>query len=425
MSRSMRFIPKKGKAENLENLPQQEGQFIVTIDNRKIFLDAPIDGVLQRIPLGGDISSIGWDIIIDKPFDEISTADFTLVPTNVEETSYRLFVSNNLKFSNKTVLDKFSENENHELLYDNQPIGEENKLVLKGRVDAFNLLSQVTDPQNGWVFLVGAEGSPIYNKAIYLIDNVAQQIGHWEWLYTAQVQYSTLLGLPTINNVVVKGDLSLEDLGIVSGGYITKGSILFANLPSSFTSIMDGWVYNISDSFTTDSRFVEGSGISYSAGTNVVIVRVDDIITYSVATLETGDNPAELGLYEESGGIYIETEDSSIVSGKTYYSRVETPAYKFDVLGGFIDITPIETKVTATQSMLAAAFDSSTSYSVGDFVIYEDKFYKCTTTHSGTWSSADFAETKISDEMGSGGGGANINVINASQVSNIIDSMSN
>lgn len=185
---------------------------------------------------------------------------------------------------------------------------------------------------------------------------------------------------------------------------------------------MDGWVYNISDSFTTDSRFVEGSGINYPAGTNVVIVRTDD---YSVATLETGDNPAELGLYEESGGVYTETEDTTIVSEKTYYSKVETPTYKFDVLGGFIDITPIETKVTATQSMLAAAFSSSTPYNVGDFVTYEDKFYKCTTTHSGAWNSADFTETKISDEMGSGGGGADINVINASQVSNIIDSMSN
>ena len=33
-----------------------------------------------------------------------------------------------------------------------------------------------------------------------------------------------------------------------------------------------GWVYNVSDAFTTTEAFVEGAGHSYGAGTNIVCV---------------------------------------------------------------------------------------------------------------------------------------------------------
>lgn len=54
--------------------------------------------------------------------------------------------------------------------------------------------------------------------------------------------------------------------------YVPKGSIAFASLPTTLNSTMLGWTYNISDAFTTDNRFVEGSGIDYPAGENVVVV---------------------------------------------------------------------------------------------------------------------------------------------------------
>ena len=54
--------------------------------------------------------------------------------------------------------------------------------------------------------------------------------------------------------------------------YVPKGSIAFSALPTTLNSTMLGWTYNVSDAFTTDSRFVEGSGIDYPAGENVVVV---------------------------------------------------------------------------------------------------------------------------------------------------------
>lgn len=57
----------------------------------------------------------------------------------------------------------------------------------------------------------------------------------------------------------------------ISGVYTPKGTIAFASLPTASAGNL-GWVYNISDAFTTTAAFAEGAGHSYGAGTNVVCV---------------------------------------------------------------------------------------------------------------------------------------------------------
>lgn len=57
----------------------------------------------------------------------------------------------------------------------------------------------------------------------------------------------------------------------ITSTYKAKGSVAFANLPALSASY-EGFVYNITDSFTTTSDFVEGAGNTYPAGTNVVII---------------------------------------------------------------------------------------------------------------------------------------------------------
>lgn len=78
--------------------------------------------------------------------------------------------------------------------------------------------------------------------------------------------------------------------GLVGAVYKPAGSIAYASLPTPSSTNL-GYVYNVTDGFTTDSRFVEGSGKSYPSGTNVVIINT---------------------------------------SGETY---------KFDVLSGFVDLS--------------------------------------------------------------------------------------
>ena len=44
-------------------------------------------------------------------------------------------------------------------------------------------------------------------------------------------------------------------------------------------------------------------------------------------------------------------------------------------------------------------FDATSTYAVGDYVIYNDQLYRCTTAHTGAWSLLDFVATTLSDEI--------------------------
>ena len=56
----------------------------------------------------------------------------------------------------------------------------------------------------------------------------------------------------------------------------------------------------------------------------------------------------------------------------------------------------------ANLDAVAPEFSDTTSYAVGDFVIYNDSLYKCTTAHTGAWNASDFRETTVAEELESG-----------------------
>lgn len=82
----------------------------------------------------------------------------------------------------------------------------------------------------------------------------------------------------------------------ISSTYKPGGSKTFATLPTPAEAVL-GMVYNVADAFTTTATFIEGAGKAHPAGTNVVVIK-----------------------------------DGS--------------AYKYDVLSGFVDLTPYVTKET-------------------------------------------------------------------------------
>lgn len=43
---------------------------------------------------------------------------------------------------------------------------------------------------------------------------------------------------------------------------------------TKLTEVLPGWVYNITNEFTTDANFVEGAGIKPAVGTNIVVVNI-------------------------------------------------------------------------------------------------------------------------------------------------------
>lgn len=135
-------------------------------------------------------------------------------------------------------------------------------------------------------------------------------------------------------------------LRTLSGAYVIRGNSTFANLPSVLTKAMSGYVYNITDDFTTDARFVEGAGKKYTAGTNVVII----------------DNGT---------------------SGNT--------DMKFDVIGSFVDVDEINARIDAvSDSITTNEFDVTETYDIGDVVKYNDSLYKFKAAHAaGEWNPAE------------------------------------
>lgn len=74
--------------------------------------------------------------------------------------------------------------------------------------------------------------------------------------------------------------------GKISSTYKPAGSVAFAGLPATPAAAQSGFVYNVTDEFTTDARFVEGAGKKYPIGTNVVVVAVaGEPTTYKLDTL--------------------------------------------------------------------------------------------------------------------------------------------
>lgn len=117
---------------------------------------------------------------------------------------------------------------------------------------------------------------------------------------TIDVNKNVDITVPTNNNQLTNGagyqtanDVDSAIDAKISSTYKAKGSVAFANLPA-LSSSREGFVYNITDAFTTTSDFVEGAGKSYPAGTNVVII----------------NNGTE-----------------------------QNPSYKYDVLTGFVDLS--------------------------------------------------------------------------------------
>jgi len=84
----------------------------------------------------------------------------------------------------------------------------------------------------------------------------------------------------------------------VASTYKAGGSVAFAALPTPDEAHL-GFVYNVTDKFTTTAGFIEGAGSKHPAGTNVAIVAVTD---------------------------------------------GEATGYKYDVMAGFVDLSGLQPK---------------------------------------------------------------------------------
>lgn len=86
---------------------------------------------------------------------------------------------------------------------------------------------------------------------------------------------------------------------LLEGGFIPCGTISFENLPA-FADVKIGYMYNISNAFTSTDDFIDGAGINYPAGTNIYVAAYNgdemkwdclagDLSTYLMKTDYTND----------------------------------------------------------------------------------------------------------------------------------------
>ena len=167
----------------------------------------------------------------------------------------------------------------------------------------------------------------------------------------------------------------------LNGAYVIRGNSTFANLPTVLTAAMNGYVYNVTDDFTTTADFVEGAGKKYPAGTNVVIANIG-AVTYSAVTPEGTEDPSAEGWYEESGGVYTLSEDTTVDGSKTYYEAVTSVNMKYDVIGEFVDVEALETAIQNVSDMITGEFDETLDYAAQDVVVYEGKLYQFKDAHT-------------------------------------------
>lgn len=151
----------------------------------------------------------------------------------------------------------------------------------------------------------------------------------------------------------------------VSKTYRASGSCLFADLPPLGADKV-GYVYTILDAFVTTADFLEGAGHSYPASTNVAFIESDEA-EYLVYTVQSEDNPKMIGLYEYDNGEYILTQDTSPVTGKTYYSKHVIAIYYYDTMGGSVDTSNFVLKTDiATNSKIGICKPDGNSVIVND-----------------------------------------------------------
>ena len=184
-------------------------------------------------------------------------------------------------------------------------------------------------------------------------------------------------------------------LNAFTGAFIIKGSV--ASIPT-LSQQQPGYLYNITQEFTTTSDFVEGAGIKYPAGTDIYVA---DLSTYAEATPSGSEDPSSEGWYELVNNKYVLSADTEVVSGKTYY--VKTENVKWTVGAGFIDVEGINARIDNVREMISdTAFSAETAYSIGDIVTYEDGLYKFKAAHpAGAWTGTDVDEVDILDLIAS------------------------
>ena len=186
-----------------------------------------------------------------------------------------------------------------------------------------------------------------------------------------------LIGTGTATSTTIKGAVEEANkyadeqiTAKISSAYKAAGSSTFANLPTPAKAI-EGNVYNVTDKFTADEKFVEGEvGNSYPAGTNVVVIKVGTAYKYDVLTgvtdlsnyatkdeVTTQIGAAKTELIGTGAGVTATTIKGAVTEAKTYADGLNTAMdSRVDALEAAVGTGgTVDSKITAAIQKLDKA----------------------------------------------------------------------
>lgn len=172
--------------------------------------------------------------------------------------------------------------------------------------------------------------------------------------------------------------------------YKPVGSIAFSALPAAPAAAQQGYVYNITDAFTTDARFVEGAGKEYPAGTNVAVVLNGSAYMYDALS-----GNVDLSNYAQTNGTYSGmTVGNATQAQNAATADSATSAQDSAKLGGvaaseYAQIAQIANNIISVETLPTATADSPDFVQTPDGKLYRKKSSQTngidTTKLQGTW----------------------------------------
>ena len=247
--------------------------------------------------------------------------------------------------------------------------------------------------------------------------------------------YDQLNNRPQIGGVTLTGDMSASDLGLASEEEVegkqdalTAGLYIEINndaisVKRDITQTAQEIAYNFTipgDYTLRVKKYVQGDLVDttdYQFNSVVDPINLDSIIEVSkkpgggfywvvknliASTTQAADYSVELYAFQTSAN-YTQTFVTTIDADKKLIIKAELDAAINAIKDGqsinsFADVEAALGEKADTD-IVASDFSTATSYTVGDYCIYEGKFYKFKANHSGAWAAADVDEIKIAGEL--------------------------
>ena len=249
------------------------------------------------------------------------------------------------------------------------PLGDGKSItVVDGKVQ----LAGFAEAKPGQQPRIGAGGSlEWYTPDASTVEGLQQTVGQLQTDVT-QLQSDvgtindTLETKANVSDVYTQTQTDEKIAAAISSTYKPSGSVEFASLPTPSADNL-GNVYNVTDAFTAGASFIASEqGTKYPAGTNVVVVEVDDayyydaltgivdLSSYATKTWVNGQLQTQSeNLIGNESGVTADTIQGAVVEAKGYADGLNTAMDgRVDALETNVGGTPVATQIqTAIQAL--------------------------------------------------------------------------